>query len=102
MLNVGVFMSGMAVLRTQKPESVFASAFLFPVAAVYAALILPWSMLVLLWQIPAPPGLYSVYAHAHELLAGYAFLVIAGYSLGKVKRRQLCGIIIGWGPASST
>lgn len=102
MLNVGVFMSGMAVLRTQKPESVFASAFLFPVAAVYAALILPWSMLVLLWQIPAPPGLYSVYAHAHELLAGYALLVIAGYLLGKVKRRQIYVLLMGWVAARIT
>lgn len=81
-------------MAKNKPVTVFASDYLFSVAALYAAIILPWSMLALLGQVPAPVGLMSVYGHAHELLAGYAILVVSGYLLGKLTPLQI-GIFLG-------
>lgn len=86
----------MVAVKTKEVKRVFASAYLFPVAVAYAALILPWAMLTLLWQVPAPAGLYSVYGHAHELLAGYALLVIAGYLLGRIEQYKLRWLIVSW------
>lgn len=73
-----------------------ASRYLFPLAAAYAAFILPWSSLALLLGVPAPLGLYSVFGHAHELLVGYAMLVVAGYLLGPLEARQLLLLVVLW------
>lgn len=73
-----------------------ASYYLFPLAAAYAALILPWSILALLTGLPAPAGLYSVFGHAHELLVGYAMLVVAGYLLGPITARKVLLLITVW------
>jgi|SRR5699024_4507527 len=85
--------------KTKAPKKVFASAYLFPVAALYAAFILPWALLALLWQVPAPAGLLSIYGHAHELIAGYALLVIAGYLLGRIERNKLFILLASWAAA---
>lgn len=85
--------------RANAVKTVFASAYLFPVAAMYAALVLPWAMLAMLWQVPAPAGLLSVYGHAHELIAGYALLVIAGYLLGRTERSKLFVLLGCWAAA---
>ena len=73
-----------------------ASQYLFPLAAAYAALLLPWSSLALLMGVPAPPGLYSVFGHAHELLIGYAMLVVAGYLLGPIESVKIRSLIAVW------
>ena len=73
-----------------------ASQYVFPLAAAYAALILPWSVLALLTGIAAPPGLYSAFGHAHELLIGYAMLVVAGYLLGPISTRKVLLLITVW------
>lgn len=73
-----------------------ASYYLFPLAAAYAALILPLSILALLTGLPAPTGLYSVFGHAHELLVGYAMLVVAGYLLGPIDTRKVLLLITVW------
>lgn len=80
----------------RKPRKQPASRYLFPLAAAYAAFILPWSSLALLLGVPAPPGLYSVFGHAHELLIGYAMLVVAGYLLGPLATRKLLLLIVLW------
>lgn len=80
------------VKKRKKP----ASYYLFPLAAAYAVLILPWSILALLTGIPAPPGLYTVFGHAHELLTGYAMLVVAGYLLGPLEGRKILLLIAAW------
>src|SRR5699024_12759760 len=85
--------------KTKAPKKVFASAYLFPLAALYAAFILPWALLALLWQVPAPAGLLSIYGHAHELLAGYALLVIAGYSIRRIKYNNLFILLAIWADA---
>lgn len=73
-----------------------ASYYLFPLAAAYAALILPLSILALLTGLSAPTGLYSVFGHAHELLVGYAMLVVAGYLLGPIDTRKVLLLITVW------
>jgi len=73
-----------------------ASYYLFPLAAAYAALLMPWSILALLQGVPAPAGLYSAFGHAHELLIGYAMLVVAGYLLGPLAGRKVALLIIVW------
>ncbi len=80
------------VKRRKKP----ASSYLFPLAAAYAVLILPWSTLALLLGVPAPAGLNSVFGHAHELLIGYAMLVVAGYLLGPLEGRKVLLLISVW------
>lgn len=73
-----------------------ASRYLFPLAAAYAALVMPWSTLALLLGIPAPVGLYSIFGHAHELLIGYGMLVVAGYLLGPLAERKVLLLIVVW------
>ena len=80
------------VRQRKKP----ASQYLFPLAAAYAALLMPWSTLALLLGMPAPLGLYSVFGHAHELLIGYAMLVVAGYLLGPLAGRKVLLLIAVW------
>ena len=74
----------------------FANAWFFPAAALYAALILPWSVLGLLGLLPTPPGLATSYGHAHELLFGFALAVIAGYLLGPQPPRLTLALLASW------
>ena len=82
--------------RPIKPRNKPASYYLFPLAAAYAAVLLPWSTLALLFNVPAPVGLYSVFGHAHELLIGYAMLVVAGYLLGPLEPRKVGLLAAVW------
>lgn len=68
---------------------------LFPLAALYAALILPLSLLSMLGNLPFA-ALASPSAHAHELIFGMALLVIAGYLFGQPKKWQLWLFIGLW------
>ncbi len=81
-----------SIRQRKKP----ASQYLFPLAAAYAALLMPWSILALLMAVPAPLGLYSFFGHAHELLIGYAMLVVAGYLLGPLAGRKVLLLIAAW------
>lgn len=68
---------------------------LFLLAAVYAALILPLSVLSMLGYLPLT-ALASPSGHAQELIFGMALLVIAGYLLGQPKRWQLYVFLALW------
>lgn len=73
----------------------FASSIWFPVAAAYAALILPWSVLAQQRLVAAPAGLSNAQGHGHEMLFGFALAVVAGYTLRPNARgtaRLLLGI----------
>ena len=85
-----------ATQSPRKPRKQPASRYLFPLAAAYAALILPWSSLAILLWVPAPVGLYSIFGHAHELLVGYAMLVVAGYLLGPLEKHKLLLLVAVW------
>lgn len=59
----------------------FPGSYWFPVAALHAAITLPWSVLGQLGMVPAPLSLQTGLGHAHEMIFGYALAVVAGYTL---------------------
>ena len=81
------------------PRAASASRPFFPLAAAYAALILPASVLPMLGVAPALPGLASPAAHAHEMLFGFALLVVAGHQLGQASARFLAALLALWAAA---
>ncbi len=80
----------------RKARLPFANAWFFPAAALYAALILPYSVLALLGLLPALPGLATSAGHAHEMLFGFALAVIAGYLLGPQRLRFTLALLGCW------
>ncbi|HEX6633947.1 MAG TPA: NnrS family protein [Usitatibacter sp.] len=76
-----------------------ASRIFFPLAAAYALLVLPASVLPMLGIAPLAPGLASPAAHAHELLFGFALLVVAGHQLGQPGARRLGLLLALWAAA---
>ncbi|MEZ3186213.1 NnrS family protein [Stutzerimonas kunmingensis] len=80
----------------RKARLPFANAWFFPAAALYAALILPYSLLALLGLLPALPGLATSAGHAHEMLFGFALAVIAGYLLGPQRLRFTLTLLGCW------
>ena len=57
-------------------KKIRARQWLFPLASLYAMLVLPLSVLAMLGQVRWLPGLANPHVHAHELIFGVAFLVI--------------------------
>ncbi|MCQ4324640.1 NnrS family protein [Stutzerimonas stutzeri] len=83
-------------MHPRKPRLPFANACFFPAAALYAALLLPWSVLSLLGLVPLLPGLATPAGHAHEMLFGFALAVIAGYLLGPQPLRLTLALLGCW------
>lgn len=72
-----------------------AHAWFFPAAALYAATVVPLSLIAMRgggWL----PGLASSLGHAHEMLFGFALAVVAGYLLGPQPRTRLVGLFGVW------
>ena len=67
---------------------------LFPLAAVHAALMVPLALLAAYHAWPL--RLATPAAHAREMLFGFALAVIAGYLLGPVPRRRLLALALLW------
>ena len=86
-------------MAPRKPRLPFANAWFFPAAALYAALLLPWSILTLLGLVPALPGLATPTGHAHEMLFGFALAVVAGYLLGPQPLKLTLALLSCWGLA---
>jgi uncharacterized protein involved in response to NO len=68
---------------------------LFPLAALHAALLVPLSLLSL-YHLQEVPLLASPAAHGRELLFGFALAVIAGYLLGPLSSRWLLVLVGLW------
>lgn len=83
-------------MPAHKPSLPLANAWFFPAAALYAALLLPWSVLGLLGLVPALPGLAMPAGHAHEMLFGFALAVVAGYLLGPQRLSLSLGLLSCW------
>lgn len=83
-------------MQPRKPRQPFANAWFFPAAALYAALLLPWSVLTMLGLVPALPGLATPLGHAQEMLFGFALAVIAGYLLGPQPLRLILALLGCW------
>lgn len=72
-----------------------AHAWFFPAAALYAAMIVPLSLIALSgggWL----PGLALSLGHAHEMLFGFALAVVAGYLLGPQPKARLMALFGLW------
>lgn len=67
--------------KPAKPPWYFPGSYWFPIAALYGALVLPWSVLGQAGLVHAPVGLHDGLGHAHEMLFGFALAVVAGYTL---------------------
>ncbi len=63
-------------------------ALFFPAAALYAAVVLPWSVLAMTRVVAAPSALSTGFGHAHEMLLGYALAVVAGNQLPPMSRSR--------------
>lgn len=72
-----------------------AAGILFPVASLYAALAVPLSVYAMTTVAAWPPGLV-VAGHAHEMLFGFALLLVAGYLLSPVSRGVLAALLGLW------
>ncbi len=83
-------------MSARKPRLPFANAWFFPAAALYAAALLPWSVLALLGLLPTPAGLLSPLGHAHEMLFGFALAVVAGYLLGPQPLSLILSLLGCW------
>lgn len=84
-----------------KATRIQARLWLFPLAGLYAILLLPLSVLGILGQasfLPSPLGqqLANPHFHAHELIFGFAFPIISGYLIGTLEPRRLLGLIGCW------
>lgn len=79
-----------------KAKPPFANIYWFPLAALYAALILPWSVGGQLGWLPAPEGLQQAWGHGHEMIFGFALAVIAGYIAGPQPKVQVFSMIGLW------
>lgn len=80
-------------MQTKPP---FANVYWFPLAALYAALILPLSVAGQLGWFPAPAGLQQAWGHGHEMIFGFALAVIAGYISGPQRTRHIFAMIGLW------
>lgn len=85
-----------APARNPKGPWYFPGSYWFPIAALYAALILPWSVFGQAHLLPAPAGLHSELGHAHEMLFGYALAVVAGYTLKPGTGRASTLLLLAW------
>lgn len=83
-----------ALPRKAKPP--FANIFWFPLAALYSALILPWSVGGQLGWFPAPEALLYAWGHGHEMIFGFALAVIAGYIAGPQRKEYAFSMIGLW------
>ncbi|WP_416138523.1 NnrS family protein [Halomonas sp. HK25] len=81
--------------RTGNVSTAPAWRWLFPLAALHAALLVPLSLLSL-YHLQELPLLASPAAHGRELLFGFALTVIAGYLLGPLPTRRLQALVGLW------
>lgn len=79
-----------------KAKTSLANLYWFPLAALYAALVLPLSVGGLLNWFPVPAGLEQAWGHGHEMIFGFALAVIAGYITGAQPKSQTFIMLAWW------
>ncbi|MBB5320010.1 NnrS family protein [Marinobacter oulmenensis] len=77
------------------PKKLHAFWLFFPAATLWAALVVPLSLLAVLSGHGWPPGLMAN-GHGHELIFGFALALVAGYTLGPQPRRVLLPLFSLW------
>ena len=68
----------------------------FPAAALYAAAVLPWSVLSMTGLVAGPASLSTGLGHAHEMLLGYALAVVAGHQLPPRQLPRVLLLFASW------
>lgn len=68
----------------------------FPIAAIYAAVVVPLSVHGMRSGEALLPGFATVTGHAHELLFGFALAVAAGFLVTRASRAQLATLVGLW------
>ncbi|CAB1274988.1 NnrS family protein [Candidatus Nitrosacidococcus tergens] len=77
----------------QKPKRLFsADIFFFPLAAFFAATIIPAWLMVLQGWISLP----NHHWHGHEMLFGYGLAVVCGYLVNRVSLLSLSILLLSW------
>jgi len=71
----------------------------FPAAALYGAVVLPWSVFAMTRVVAGPASLATAFGHAHELLLGYALAVVAGNQLPPMSRSRALVLFGLWAAA---
>ena len=79
-----------------KAKPPFAHTYWFPLAALYSALILPLSVGGQLGWFTVPAGLQFAWGHGHEMIFGFALMVIAGYLAGPQPKPYIFTVIGLW------
>lgn len=82
--------------RPLKTLRAAASTYFFPAASLYAALVLPASVLAITGIANGPAALATPFGHAHEMLVGYALAVVAGNQLGVLPAPRLRLLLTVW------
>jgi len=85
--------------EARKARGLAAHEAFYPAAAVYAALALPASVLVMTGHALPLPALAAPAAHAHEMLLGFALAVVAGNQLGMASASRIVGLLALWAAA---
>lgn len=79
-----------------KAKLPFAHTYWFPLAALYSALILPLSVGGQLCWFTVPAGLQYAWGHGHEMIFGFALIVIAGYLAGPQPKSYIFTVMGLW------
>lgn len=79
-----------------KAKPPFAHTYWFPLAALYSALTLPLSVGGQLGWFTVPAGLQYAWGHGHEMIFGFALLVIAGYLAGPQPKTYIFTVMGLW------
>jgi len=73
-----------------------AHAVFFPLAAAYAMLALPASLIAMRGGAGWLPGLATPAGHGHEMLFGFAFAVVAGFLVTRIELTHLAALAGLW------
>jgi uncharacterized protein involved in response to NO len=73
-----------------------AYALFYPAATLYAAIILPASVLAMTGAVDYLRTLADPLVHAHEMLLGFALAVVAGNQLGIARGRFVVALLLLW------
>ena len=83
-------------IRAARRRRLLPNDLFFPAAALYAASVLPWSVLSMTGVLAGPATLSTGFGHAHEMLLGYALAVVAGNQLPPMPAPRVLLLFAVW------
>jgi len=85
-----------AAPRPRTPRRYAAQAVFFPLAAAYAAVAVPLAVHGMTGGTPRLAGLSTPDGHAHEMLFGFVFAVVAGFTINRARAPALALLVSLW------